>query len=441
MTKRDNSSSVREARQGEETESRWDWVERAAWSDRMLDALERGLKGGKWFSLIDKVVSDRNLRAAWARVRSNRGAAGIDRQGVGQFAKNEEYELNRLRSELMEHRYRPHPVLRRHIPKPGTKKTRPLGIPTVRDRVVQQAVRQVIEPIFENQFIETSFGFRPRRGSKDALRRVQALLDSGHTWVVDADIESYFDTIEHGLLMNEVRRHVADGKVLDLLTSFLNQEVFESCQQWKPTLGTPQGAVISPLLANIYLHPVDVRLQQAGFEVVRYADDLVVMCRTESRAQQALSLLRECMDDRGLKLHPEKTKLVDATAKGGFDFLGYHFERGLRWPRDKSRMALKDRLRPMTRRTSGRSLAVIIADINPVLKGWYAYFKHGQKNVLADLDGWVRMRLRSILRRRHGGQGRGRGSDHYRWPNAYFHELGLFCMTKSRDLAVRSRKG
>ena len=441
VTQRDDSPQVPEAKQGEEIRSRWSWVERAAWSDRMLEALEKGVKGDKWFSLIDKVTSERNLWAAWARVRSNRGAAGLDRKGIGWFAQREERELDRLRSELIEVRYRPLPVLRRHIPKPGTTKTRPLGIPTVRDRIAQQAVRQVIEPIFDHRFVESSFGFRRQRGSKDALRKVQELLDAGNTWVVDADIESYFDTIDHELLMDEVRHEVADGRVLKLIEGFLTQEVFESCRQWKPSRGTPQGAVISPLLANIYLHPVDVKLSEAGHEFVRYADDLVIMCRTEAEAREALALLEECMTSRKLRLHPEKTKLVDATAAGGFDFLGYHFERGYRWPRDKSRMALKDRVRSLTPRANGHGMAFIISRLNRVLRGWYEYFKHGLRNVLAELDSWIRMRLRSIQRKRHKGRGRGRGLDHRRWPNAYFRKLGLFFMAEARDAELQSLRG
>lgn len=441
MTPEERPPGVAKPKQGGEIRGRWPWVERAVWTDRMLETLERGVKGGKWFSLIDKVHSERNLRAAWQRVRANRGSAGVDRQTVKRFEEDLERNLAHLRKELVEGSYRPRPVRRHHIPKPGTTKTRPLGIPTVRDRIVQQALRQVVEPIFEVGFEERSYGFRPQRGCKDALRRVQELLDAGYTWVVDADFSSYFDSIDQELLMAEIRRKISDGRVLELVERYLGQRVMEGCATWKPTMGTPQGAVISPLLANIYLHPVDLALREAGHECVRYADDLVIMCRSEKQAQAALRCLERLSGDRRLTLHPEKTKLVDATQRGGFDFLGYHFERGYRWPRKKSLRALKDRVRRLTPRCSGHSLEATIARLNPLLRGWYQYFKHSKANALEGLDSWIRMRLRSILRRRQRGRGRGRGIDHYKWPNAYFRQLGLFFLAEARVAELQSRRG
>jgi len=440
MTTEKKPPSVASPKQGGETRD-YSWVERAAWSDRMLETLIRGEKGRKWFSLIDKVYSERNIRAAWAKVRANRGAAGIDRQSVSLFEEDKERNLSYLRKELMEDRYRPQPVRRRDIPKPGTKKTRPLGIPAVRDRIVQQAVRQVIEPIFEVQFVEESYGFRPQRGCKDALRRVQGLLNAGYTWVVDADYSGYFDSIDWDILMDEVRKDISDGRVLKLLEQFLQQDVMVDCKLLTPVQGTPQGGVISPLLANIFLHPVDVALKAAGHECVRYADDLVILCRTEADAQVALADLRMLSDQRRLSLHPEKTVLVDATQHGGFDFLGYHFERGMRWPRKKSQAALKDRVRSLTPRTSGLSMEAIVGRLNRVLRGWYQYFKHSITNELTQLDKWIRMRLRSILRKRHKGRGHGRGFDHLKWPNAYFRKLGLFFLAENRVAEIQSRRG
>lgn len=429
------------AKQGGEIRARWAWVEPTVWTDRMLAALENGVKGGRWFSLIDKVFSLPNLRSAWAKVRKNRGAAGIDRQSVEKFSAREDLYLKELQAALREDRYQPQPVMRRWIPKPGTQKKRPLGIPVVKDRIVQGALRHVLEPLWENVFSEHSYGFRPGRSCKDGLRRVQSLLKRGYTWVVDSDIQSYFDTIDHARLLSDVGEVVSDGCVLTLIERFLKQTVMEGMDEWQPEAGTPQGAVISPLLANIYLHPVDLALQEAGFEMVRYADDLVIMCQSEAEAHRALALLRQLTEARGLTLHPEKTRLVDATERGGFDFLGYHFERGLRWPRTKSLKALKDKIRSKTRRTAGRSLAQVIADLNPILRGWFGYFKHSHWTTLDALDKWIRMRLRSILRKFTKRKGRGRGLDHIRWPNAYFAKLGLFTLTDARREACRSRCG
>jgi RNA-directed DNA polymerase len=319
---------------------------------------------------------------------------------------------------------------------------RPLGIPVVKDRVVQGALRNVMEPIFERLFVEHSYGFRPGRSCMDALRRVDELLKAGYTWVVDADIRSYFDTIDHTILMAEVEKEVADGKVLALLRSYLNQKVMDGAKSWKPAAGTPQGAVISPLLANIYLHPVDVALQRAGYEMVRYADDLVILCKSEGEALKALKLLRAELGARKLELHPEKTRIVDATQPGGFEFLGYRFERGRRWPRRKSIKAFRDKIRAKTKRTNGKSLLSIIQEINPIVRGWFYYFKHAYKTTFSSMDGWVRMRLRSILRKRtKKRRGRGRGKDHQCWPNAYFRDLGLFTMQAAHASLCQSRCG
>jgi len=424
---------------GGDIRARWAWVEPSVWTDRMLEALENGVKGGKWYSLMDKVYDLRNLEAAWDKVRRNRGAAGVDRQSIEKFGQRAEQHLLELRQALEEGRYQPLPVLRKWIEKPGTTKRRPLGIPAVKDRVVQTALRNVLEPIFEHEFGDMSHGFRPGRSAKDALREVWKLLAAGYVWVVDADIQSYFDTIVWDILLHDIEEHVTDGRVLVLLESYLQQDVMDGMKQWKPTKGTPQGAVISPLLANLYLHAVDQALEATGLRVARYADDLVILCRTEREATQALALLRAEMAKRKLTLHPEKTRLVDATEQGGFDFLGYHFERGYRWPRKKSLHALKDRIRKKTKRTNGTSLSCIIADLNRTLRGWFAYFKHSHCWTFERLDRWIRMRLRSILRKRAGGRGRGRGRDHQRWPNAFFVAHGLFTLATAYEAARQSR--
>ena len=240
--------------------------------------------------------------------------------------------------------------------------------------------------------------------------------------------------------MERVREKIADGKVLALIEAFLKQKVMDGLASWTPEDGTPQGAVISPLLANLYLNPLDHEMAEAGMEMVRYADDFVILCRSAQEAHEALARVQHWMQAAGLQLHPEKTRIVDASQPGGFDFLGYHFERGWKWPRKKSLKKVKDTLRAKTKRTNGHSLACIIADVNRTLRGWFEYFKHSHPNTFGSLDRWIRMRLRSILRKRHGGKGRGRGADHQRWLNAFFAEQGLFSLAAARASAAQSSR-
>jgi RNA-directed DNA polymerase len=418
------------AKQAGDVRARWAWAEPAVWTEQMLTALENGVKGGQWFSLIDKVYAPANLRRAFERVKANQGAAGVDHQTVEMFEAQLEKNLEQIAQSLKGGTYRPQPVKRVWIPKPGSNEQRPLGIPTVRDRVVQTALRHVVEPIFERDFAEHSYGFRPKRSAKDALRRVDALLDAGHHWVVDADLKSYYDTIPHPPMLKRVRQKIADGSIMMLLEAMLKQGVMETMrEQWQPEEGTPQGAVISPLLSNIYLNPLDWHLDNSGLEMVRYADDFVILCRSEAEASRALEVVQNWTAEAGLTLHPQKTRIVDAMQPGGFDFLGYHFEQGQRWPRRKSLRKLQDSLRQKTRRNNGYSLSVIISNVNRTLKGWFPYFQHSRRWTFVMLDGWVRMRLRSVLRHRRGGRGHGRGVDHYRWPNAFFAAHGLFSLT------------
>ena len=418
--------------------ARWAWVEAEVWTERMLTALEQGVIGGKWHSLIDKVYALPNLRQAFARVKANEGAAGVDHVTVKEFEAHLEANLEKLSRALADGSYRPQAVRRQWIEKLGSQEQRPLGIPTVRDRVVQAALRAVLEPIFERDFAAQSYGFRPERGCKDALRRVDTLLKQGYSWVVDADLKSYFDTIPHQELLARVKAKVSDGRVLKLLEAFLTQGVLEEMNLWTPEAGTPQGAVVSPLLSNIYLDALDHRMTELGIEMVRYADDFVVLCGREGEAQQALEEVRRWTAAAGLTLHPVKTRIVDATQAGGFDFLGYHFERGQRWPRRKSERKFRDTIRAQTRRTHGQSLQATLVDLNRTLRGWFEYFQHSHKTTFARLDRWVRMRLRSILRRWRGGRGRGRGADHQRWPNRYFAERGLFSLVTAHATARQS---
>jgi len=295
----------------------------------------------------------------------------------------------------------------------------------------------VLEPIFEKEFAEHSYGFRPKRGCKDALRRVDELLKTGYTYIVDADLKSYFDTIPHDRLMALVGQKVSDGRVLNLIEAFLKQGVLDGLREWTPEMGSPQGAVVSPLLSNIYLNPLDHKMAQEGFEMVRYADDFVILCRSPEDATRALAVVQKWTAEAGLMLHPTKTRIVNATTDS-FEFLGYRFSKGKRFPRTKSLQKLKDTIRAKTKRTNGQCLPAIIESLNPTLRGWFEYFKHSYKTTFPELDGWIRGRLRSILRKRQKKRGRGRGSDHQRWPNAYFAGLGLYSLKTAHGTACQS---
>jgi RNA-directed DNA polymerase len=434
-----------------EVRAAWPFAESSVWTPRMLTALENGVRGGKWFSLIDKVYKPENLRVAFEKVKANAGGAGVDHVDVERFEKRLDRNLDHLHDSLKDDSYRPQAVKRVWIPKPGGEK-RPLGVPTVRDRVVQTALRNVLEPIFEREFNEHSYGFRPGRSAKDALRRVDEQLKSGHDWIVDADIRSYFDEIDHGILMNLVEDRVSDGRVLRLVRRFLDQEIQEGGERTKPESGTPQGAVISPMMANIFLNPLDHLMSGRGFKMTRYADDFVIACKSESEARGALEAVREWCKNAKLELHPEKTRIVNMQEPGGCDFLGYHFEWGYknrkrqgkkflkRTPAKKSMRKLKDAIRVKTRRANGYSLRTIIKEVNKTLVGWFEYFKHSHQYTFDPLDRWIRMRLRSILRKRNGGRGRSRGMDHRKWSNAFFVDSGLFSLRAAYESTSQSSR-
>jgi RNA-directed DNA polymerase len=377
----------------------------------------------------------------WAQVERNAGAAGVDRMSVERFAQAQDVYLAELAKALRDGSYSPQAVRRVYIPK--GKGRRPLGIPAVKDRVVQAALKLVIEPIFEHEFEPRSFGFRQGLGCKDALREVDRYLKAGHFWVVDADLQSYFDTIPHIALLAKVGNRIADGRVLGLVEQFLKQDIMDDMKRWTPLAGSPQGAVISPLLANIYLHELDVEMREAGLVMVRYADDSVVLCRTREEAQLALARMRAWVTANGLTLHPDKTHLGDCRVDGqGFEFLGYRFEAGKRLVRKKSLMSLKDKIRAKTKRNEGNSIDYVIASLNPTLRGWYAYFQHAHRFTFSTIDGFVRRRLRAMLRRQKHRPGQGRClNDHKQWPNAFFANLGLFTMSKVHRLARQSRCG
>jgi RNA-directed DNA polymerase len=418
----------------------WAGVEAGVWTERMLSALGNGVKGGKWFSLIDKVYAPATLERAWTRVQANEGAAGVDGQSVDRFAARADVYLSELATALQEGNYRPQAIKRVEIPK-GDGRLRPLGIPTVKDRIVQQAVRLVIEPIFESGFCDGSYGFRPERGCHDALREVDRLLKAGYSHVVDADLQSYFDTIPHERLMARVEERISDGRVLDLIRGWLTADILQGLDRWTPVEGSPQGAVISPLLANIYLDPLDRLMAEHGYAMVRYADDFVILTRSHAEAEAALTLVTAWVTTNGLTLHPAKTRIANCRKKGnGFEFLGYRFERGRRYVRKKSLAKLKETIREKTRRTRGQSLKVVVADLNRTLKGWFGYFKHAHPSIFLELDQMIRRRLRAILRKqaRRPGFGNDR-ADHQRWPNAYFANAGLFALHTAWQSARQSR--
>ena len=297
----------------------------------------------------------------------------------------------------------------------------------------------MIEPIFDNEFHERSFGFRHGRSCHDALRVVEELLDDDHVFVVDADLQGYFDTIPKDRLMDLVRRKISDRRVLELIESFLNQSVMDELREWTPESGVPQGAVLSPLLSNLYLNELDHHMAAGGYEMVRYADDFVILCRSQEQAEAALEEVRRFVQEAGLTLHPEKTHIVDSRERS-FDFLGYSFRGKLRFPRAKSHSKLVDTIRRLTPRKSGQSLEATILGINRVTVGWFVYFRHCTWNLFGDYDGMIRRRLRRQLLKRHRRNPK-RLSRTQRWPNAYFRERGYQSLRDTHTAYVQSLTG
>lgn len=349
----------------------------------------------KHHSLIDKVWNWKNLNEAWKKVKQNKGAGGVDRVSIEAFEANLEQNLNEIQRLLKQDRYVPNPVKRVYIPKPdGTK--RPLGIPTIRDRVVQQALKNVIEPIFEPEFLDSSFGYRPKKNAKQAIEQIEEIRDQGHDWVVDADIKAFFDTVDNEKLIDAVAERISDGRVLRLIRSFLEAGIMEQGLGLKESIiGVPQGGVISPLLANIYLHHLDVQMAELGYEMVRYADDFLVLCRDEEKAENALYHVKEILKDLELRLHPEKTKIKNFSE--GIDFLGFTVFLDHKVPQKEAVNRYKDVIRRVTRRSLPINLEMVIQRLNPIIIGWGNYFKIANVNWLyKSLDSWTRMRLRAF---------------------------------------------
>lgn len=359
------------------------------------------VKKRKWYSLIDKVYSLPNLLESWYEVRENKGAGGVDRETIEEFERSLNQNLKELHRLLKERRYTPSPVRQVLIPKPNSGDLRPLGIPTVRDRVIQQAIKRIIEPIFEAKFKDVSYGYRPNRGAREAIQKCNEYIDSGYRWVVDADMASFFDTVNHKLMMKALNEEIADGTLLDLIERFLKSGVMKNGRLDAAYDGVPQGGVVSPLLANIYLHYFDSVMAERGYRLVRYCDDFVIFTKFKRKAERALQVTREILEDKlKLKLHPQKTRIVHAHYDG-FEFLGCLFKSGYIRPKDKSIESFKDRVRRITRRQQPKKLDMIIERLNPVVRGWGNYFRYGNvKTLYQRLDEWTRMRLRSFLEKK-----------------------------------------
>lgn len=350
--------------------------------------------------LLEAIAEPANLFEAWMKVRANAGAAGVDGQSITAFAADAEHQLGGLRRRLLSaQRYVPPPVRRVEIPKPDGR-VRPLGIPTVADRVVQQAVVQVIGPGFEERFSPSSFGYRPGRSAQDAVRWVREAIRRGDRWVAEFDIVGFFDNLRHARLLREVAKVVDDPEVIGLIRRWLKAGVLTDRGVEPREAGTPQGGVISPLLANIYLHRLDVEVRAAGFRLIRYADDFVILADRRWKAQAADRLVRQILADIGLQVAEAKSGVV--AVRDGFEFLGFQFKGRFLRPRPRALTRFKDEVRARTRRLAPVSLPVMIADLNPVIRGWGNYFVIGDvTSLFEDLDKWIRMRLRSKVIRRH----------------------------------------
>ncbi len=375
------------------------------------------MQAHKAHSLIGQVYDPQNLARAWERVKRNKGAGGVDGMTIARFEENQDRYLGHLHQRLKDGSYRPWPVRRVEIDKPGSRTKRPLGIPTILDRVCQQALVNVLEPVFEPTFRDESFGFRPGRSTHMAMRRIWRQLKAGDSWVVDADIADFFGTLSHSTLVDLVASRVADGKVLELVRQFLQAGVYRDGRFEPTTTGVPQGGVVSPLLSNVYLHVFDQKMAEAGYALTRYADDWVIVCRSRQDAERALASARTVLEgELGLRVHPDKTRIVHVSQ--GFEFLGYKIKqgRGMKYkaggpnlyafPRDRAIEQFKHRVRQITNRRNPKTLAGVLDELNPVIRGWGMYYRRAHvRRLFHRLNGWIMRRIWSWRYKRWRNQG------------------------------------
>lgn len=396
--------------------------------------------GKRQFFSIAHLITPEALYAAFRGLRKN-ASAGIDGVTCEEYEKDAEGNIRQLYQRLKDGKYQAQPLRRVYIPKEDGKQ-RPISIPALEDKILQKAVGEVLNAIYEQDFLDCSYGFRLGRGAQQALDEMGRVICTRPTgWILEIDITAYFDSIVREQLMELVEKRISDGSVLQLIRKWIKVGVIEQGRLWVSETGTGQGQTISPLLANIYLHPFDELMASRGYRVVRYADDFVVMCKSREEAEAALEEIRRWVAENGLRLSPAKTHVGDCRQPGeGFEFLGYRFEAGRRWVRKKSLMRFKDRIREKTGRTRGDSLARVIADLNPMLRGWFGYFKHAHRHTFRALDQMIRRRLRAILRKQEKRPGVGlRRADHQRWPNTFFAEAGLLALEQAWQAARHSR--
>lgn len=374
-------------------------------------------KKRKVHSLTGRITAD-FMMISWKAVKRNRGAAGIDKISTNMYEAHVHIYLERLMKLLKTRDYVPKPLKRVHIPK-GDGKLRPLGIPTVDCRIAQEVVRRLVNPIFEKRFHESSYGFRPGRNCHQAVLKAKEYLADGYEYIVDADIKGFFDNIPHELIMTEVANEIADGNILQLIERFLKSGVMEEGQLRPTTKGTPQGGVISPLLANIVLNKLDWTLEKHSFKFVRYADDFIILCKSEHQAHEALNLAKQVLGGMGLELSAEKTKVCHKSE--GFNFLGFHFGRGGITMREKSEMKFREKVRTITTRCHNLDQKLIM-ELNQVIRGTVNYFATPftkVKKVFQDLDSWIRKRIRCMKYKRINKR------DNWRMKNKYIRRLGL----------------
>lgn len=402
-------------------------------------------------NLFNQIHSRINLTVSWLQVKKNKGAAGVDFQTIQKAQNKIEHILEMLEQRIKKGTYKTKPVKRVYIPKANNKQ-RPIGIPTVQDRIVQQAVRNIIEPIIDPMFEDFSYGFRPGKSAKQALAKIEELLHQKQRWIIQVDLESFFDTIPHELIIEKLQKHIKEKKVIKLIQGFLKSGIMKESIKHQSTTGTPQGGVISPLLANLVLDELDKYTKSQGIKMVRYADDFIVLTKTKRQAEHVRKGIIKKLEQLKLKVNQEKTRISHVSEE--FNFLGYTFGGGeyhkgdggtkvtpvYKRPSSKAIKRLKDKIRILTRRQQPRNIVMIKEQLNPVIRGWYNYFKHGKNTRrFKDLDGWYRMRLRSFIHKRKSYL------DNTKYPNAFFKEKGylflsdLFLVSIKELALIKSR--